>query len=96
MTKRELGAAEGLVLLKRQRTAAHIETWLPEGAHDVFDRVNMIVRCMVSHPPETQGLQWQRASDGPTPCPRCVNCSWQVTWISDGSLRCMACAYRRF
>lgn len=96
MSKRELDAVAGLMDLKRRRTAMEVEPWLPDGAHSVLDRVNMIVRCSISHPPEAQGREWERVSDGPTPCPRCFNCSWQVIWVADGSLRCMACSYRRF
>ena len=97
MGKRELDAAFVLVgLAKRRKEGAVVQPWLPKGTFDVFDSTCMIVRCIASHPPETQDRVWQRAENSETPCPRCLKCSWQVLWVRDGSLRCMACCYRRF
>jgi hypothetical protein len=98
MAKRELEEAAYVLLgmRKRPKPEGTTEWWVPDGAFSVFDRTNMIVRCIASYPPATQGLEWERAPDGITPCPRCLSCPWQVIWVKDGSVRCMACSHRRF
>jgi hypothetical protein len=96
MGKRELDAAEALLGLTKRWKGGEVTERLPEGAFEVLDRTNMIVRCIASHPPETENRDWERVPNGTTPCPRCLTCTWQVVWMRDGSVRCMACSFRRF